>query len=118
MREISGAGRKISEAGERLRYIEAALKQTPKATREHFTKYNELKEKDEGEEDMFDETLIGVGITPNGLKESKVGDSWKRSNTIIAIKERETILKSGKLAFPLFLFCILLFTSKHFILVG
>jgi photosystem II stability/assembly factor-like uncharacterized protein len=43
MREISGAGRKISEAGERLRYIEAALKQTPKATREHFAKYNELK---------------------------------------------------------------------------
>jgi len=45
MREVSGAGRKLSEAGERLRYLEAALQQTPKATSEHFAQWKELKEK-------------------------------------------------------------------------
>ncbi len=45
MREVSSAGRKLSEAGERLRYLEAALQQTPKATSEHFAQWKELKEK-------------------------------------------------------------------------
>jgi photosystem II stability/assembly factor-like uncharacterized protein len=42
MREINSAGRKISEAREHLRFIEAALKQTPKATAKHFTEWNDL----------------------------------------------------------------------------
>jgi len=45
MRQISSAGRKMSEAGERLRYIQAALKETPKATVEHFATWSALKEK-------------------------------------------------------------------------
>ena len=44
MREISSAGQKLSEAGERLRFIKAALKQTPKATAQHFAKWQELNE--------------------------------------------------------------------------
>ncbi len=43
MREISSASRKIGELNERLRFIYAALKQTPKATTEHFAKYKALK---------------------------------------------------------------------------
>ncbi len=43
MRQISSASRKISEANERLRFIDAALKQTPKATAVHFAKLKELK---------------------------------------------------------------------------
>ena len=45
MRQVSGASRKISEARERLRHLEAALKQTPKATPGHFARWNELEEK-------------------------------------------------------------------------
>lgn len=44
MREVDGASRKLSEAAERLRYLEAALKQTPKATSEHFAQWKTLKE--------------------------------------------------------------------------
>ncbi|MDW3196486.1 MAG: glycosyl hydrolase [Cytophagales bacterium] len=40
--EISGLGGKLSEAGERLRFIKAALKQTPKAQESHFQQWNEL----------------------------------------------------------------------------
>ena len=36
MRKISSAGSKLGEANERLRYIQAALKQTPQATAKHF----------------------------------------------------------------------------------
>lgn len=45
MRQVAGAGRKLSEAGERLRHLEAALKQTPKATAEHFAQFRALNEK-------------------------------------------------------------------------
>ena len=45
MREVSSAGRKLSEINERFRYINAALKQTPKATTQHFDQYQQLKEK-------------------------------------------------------------------------
>lgn len=45
MVQISTAGRKLSEAGERLRYLKAALTQTPKATTEHFAQWNALSEK-------------------------------------------------------------------------
>lgn len=41
--EISGLGGQLSEAGERLRFINAALKQTPKAQESHFEKWNELR---------------------------------------------------------------------------
>ncbi|MFK7982244.1 MAG: WD40/YVTN/BNR-like repeat-containing protein [Saprospiraceae bacterium] len=44
MRAISSAGRKTGEINERLRFITAALKQTPKATAEHFAKLNQLKQ--------------------------------------------------------------------------
>lgn len=44
MRQVASAGRKISEMNEQLRFIDAALKQTPKATTEYFAKYNELKQ--------------------------------------------------------------------------
>ena len=43
MRQISSAGRKMSEANERLRFIAAALIQIPKATAAHFVKLKELK---------------------------------------------------------------------------
>lgn len=42
MRQTSSAGQKLSEASERLRYMGAALKQTPKATSEHFAQWNAL----------------------------------------------------------------------------
>ncbi len=43
MRQISSAGRKIGELNERLRFIDAALKQTSKATATHFTELKELR---------------------------------------------------------------------------
>lgn len=42
IRAVSSAGRKLSEVGERLRYLAAALKQTPKATTEHFAQWQTL----------------------------------------------------------------------------
>ena len=45
MRQVAAAGRQLSEAGERLRHLEAALKQTPKATAEHFAQHRALNEK-------------------------------------------------------------------------
>ena len=42
MLEISSAGQQLGEAGERLRYIQAALKQTPKVTSEHFETWSSL----------------------------------------------------------------------------
>jgi photosystem II stability/assembly factor-like uncharacterized protein len=44
LREIAGSSRKMSEAGERLRFLKAALMQTPKATAEHFATWKSLKE--------------------------------------------------------------------------
>ncbi len=44
-RQVSGAGRKLSEAGERLRHLEAALKQAPKAAPALFARWKELDEK-------------------------------------------------------------------------
>ncbi|MEM6346031.1 MAG: glycosyl hydrolase [Bacteroidota bacterium] len=43
-RQISGAGRQMSEAGDRLRFLEAALKQTPAATADHFSGLQLLRE--------------------------------------------------------------------------
>jgi hypothetical protein len=43
MRHLHSAGQKLSEAGERLRFIAAALEQTPKAGVAHFNKWSELK---------------------------------------------------------------------------
>lgn len=40
--KISSIGQQLSEAGERLRFIKAALKQTPKAEASHYSKWNEL----------------------------------------------------------------------------
>ena len=45
MREISSASGKLSEINEQFRYINAALKQTPKANAQHFAQYKQLKEK-------------------------------------------------------------------------
>lgn len=42
-RKVSAAGRSLGEAGERLRYLEAALQQTPKAEVSHFAQINQLK---------------------------------------------------------------------------
>lgn len=42
MREVTSASRELSEADERLRYIEAALKQTPSAGPEHYAQWNVL----------------------------------------------------------------------------
>ncbi len=44
MRQTSGAGQKLSEAGERLRFMAAALKQTPKANETHFAQYHSLED--------------------------------------------------------------------------
>lgn len=43
LREITIAGQRISEARERLRYLEAALQQTPRADEEHFAQLSQLK---------------------------------------------------------------------------
>ncbi len=40
--QISGIGQQLSEANERLRFIKAALTQTPKAGESHFTKWSQL----------------------------------------------------------------------------
>ncbi len=42
MRRVSSAGQQMGEASERLRYLKAALPQTPKAKPEHFAKWQEL----------------------------------------------------------------------------
>ena len=42
-RRISGAGRLMGEASERLRFLEAALPQTPKAEASHFAELKQLK---------------------------------------------------------------------------
>ncbi len=44
IRQISSAGQKLGEAGERLRYLAAALKETPQATAQHFTQWKALSE--------------------------------------------------------------------------
>ena len=44
LRQVSSASRKMFEVREQLRYIQSALKQTPKSTAEHFAKWNELNE--------------------------------------------------------------------------
>ncbi len=43
-RQVSAAGSKISEAGERLRFIKAALKKTPRAGADHYKQWNDLNE--------------------------------------------------------------------------
>jgi len=45
MRKVSSASQKLSEVNERFRYLNAALKQTPKASPKHFAQYQQLKEK-------------------------------------------------------------------------
>jgi len=45
MRRVSSAGQQLGEAGERLRYLKAALPQTPKAKPGHFAKWQELQKK-------------------------------------------------------------------------
>ena len=45
MRQISSARQSITEAGERLRYLKAALKQTPNAASDQYVSWNELKQK-------------------------------------------------------------------------
>ncbi|MEO0874429.1 MAG: glycosyl hydrolase, partial [Bacteroidota bacterium] len=44
LRQIAGASQQMSEAGERLRFLSAALKQTPSANAKHFASLNELKD--------------------------------------------------------------------------
>ena len=44
IRQIAGASQQLSEAREVLRHLEAALRQTPRATTEHFAQIQELKE--------------------------------------------------------------------------
>lgn len=44
MRQVSSSGRQLSEAGERLRYLRAAIKQTPKAETKHFATLNTLED--------------------------------------------------------------------------
>lgn len=44
LRQISVAGRTISEASDRLRYIQAALPQTPAVTAEHFATYQSIQD--------------------------------------------------------------------------
>jgi len=43
LREVNAASRRLGEAGERLRYLEAALRETPKAGAEHFSELSQLK---------------------------------------------------------------------------
>lgn len=43
-RTIASAGRKIGEANERLRFIKAALSQTPNATKEHYAQWTSLRQ--------------------------------------------------------------------------
>jgi photosystem II stability/assembly factor-like uncharacterized protein len=45
MRQLNAAGQQLSEARERLRFLDAALKQTPRATAEHFARAQSLKNK-------------------------------------------------------------------------
>ena len=45
IRQISGASRKLSETNERLRFMDEALKQTPKATAQHFESHRTLKKR-------------------------------------------------------------------------
>jgi hypothetical protein len=45
IRQVSAASRSMSEAGERLRYLDAALKQTPKASADHFASWQALQER-------------------------------------------------------------------------
>ena len=44
-RQVAGAGRTLAEASERLRYLDAALKQTPKADPGYFADWKELRDK-------------------------------------------------------------------------
>lgn len=44
MRQVNSSGRQMSEAGERLRYLKEAIKQTPKADASHFAKLNALQD--------------------------------------------------------------------------
>ncbi|MEL7426265.1 MAG: glycosyl hydrolase [Bacteroidota bacterium] len=44
LRQIAGASQQMSEAGERLQFLSAALKQTPSANAKHFASLNELKD--------------------------------------------------------------------------
>jgi photosystem II stability/assembly factor-like uncharacterized protein len=45
IRKTSSAGRKLSEAGNRLRHLAAALKQTPRATADHFYELKSLRQR-------------------------------------------------------------------------
>jgi len=42
LREVNAASRQLGEAGERLRYLQEALRQTPRATGAHFAQLSEL----------------------------------------------------------------------------
>ena len=44
LRQISSASQEMSEAGERLRFLSAAIKQTPNANAKHFARLAELKD--------------------------------------------------------------------------
>jgi photosystem II stability/assembly factor-like uncharacterized protein len=78
MRHIQSAGQKISEARERLQFMEAALLQTSKATAQHFNQWNELKEQLTG----LQLRLSGDPIRQN-FSESSVPSIWERAGNVV-----------------------------------
>ena len=71
--EISSAGQVLSEASERLRFIKAALTQTPAAEETHFAKWREL----QGALADLRFTLYGDPAR-GGLDESRLPGIWGR----------------------------------------
>lgn len=77
MVEIFGAGQSLSDAGERLRFIKAALVQTPRANEQHFSKWNTL----QGTLADLRFKLYGNPARSN-LDESQLPGIWGRIATV------------------------------------
>lgn len=75
--DISAMGQQLSEAGERLRFIKAALKQTPKAEQGHFAKWSQLNS------DLMDLRSVLYGDPARGsLDESRQPGISGRAGTV------------------------------------
>ncbi|MEM8896207.1 MAG: hypothetical protein AAGC88_16635, partial [Bacteroidota bacterium] len=74
---ISNAGQELTESGNKLRYMSAAMKQTPKVATEHFETYNALSKR------FYDLRFELYGDPNRGaLNESRLPGIWGRVRSV------------------------------------
>ena len=75
--QISSAGQELAESANKLRYINAAMKRTPKVGATHFEKYNGLRRAfSDLQTDLYGDPSRGV------LNESRLSGIWGKANSV------------------------------------